>query len=153
VCEALVFQAPSGERLEVKPSALAELRRGIQVGRSAPEGGGILVGRRILDSADLVVDCVTSAFPTDARSRHSFTRNPTGHQGILDRVWAESGGVATYLGEWHTHPSAGVSPSAVDWLNWRRLQRRSNAPLVFLIVGTELIGCWGRHGRWRQEGQ
>jgi len=152
MCRAIVFQSASGERVEVKPAAVQELRAHAQYERGSKEDGGILIGRRILDSPDVVVDCITFAFPTDRQSSLSFVRNPRGHQEMLDRAWEDSGGVATYLGEWHTHPTPNAAPSGVDLRNCAELSLRSPEPLVFLIVGTERIGCWGHGGQWQQEG-
>jgi len=152
VCRPLVFTAPSGPRVEVKSLVVGELKRHAQRDRDSSENGGILIGRRILNSLDTVVDQVTSACPTDLQSVCSFVRNPKGHQAQLDRAWELSGGVATYLGEWHTHPASHVEPSLTDRRNWRKLARYAAGPLVFLIVGTETIGCWGSDGcRWTME--
>lgn len=152
MCRPLVFTAPNGPRVEIKSFVAEELRRNAQRDSGSIENGGILIGRRILDSHDTVVDQVTSACPTDVQSACSFVRNPIGHQAQLDRAWRQSGGVATYLGEWHTHPTSNVEPSPIDRRNWRKLARHAAGPLVFLIVGTETIGCWGPDGfRWTME--
>lgn len=152
MCRPLVFMGPNGARVEIKPLVVGELRQYAQRERGSSENGGILIGRRILDSRDTVVDQVTSACPSDVQSVCSFVRNPNGHQAQLDRAWSQSGGVATYLGEWHTHPTPHVEPSAIDGRNWGKLSRHSADPLVFVIVGTKTIGCWGPDGcRWTME--
>lgn len=147
----ITYRSPHGSRLEVKSSALTVMLQEIQANETDTESGGILIGRRILDSRDLVVDLATRPFPTDLRTKESYVRHPRGHQEVLDRMWHDSHGTRTYLGEWHTHPTEEVAPSRKDLRNWRRLARRSEAPSVFLIVGTASVGCWSDEGRWTQE--
>ncbi len=64
-------------------------------------------------------------------------RKDPGHQKISDTGWKESGGIITYLGEWHTHPVKTPSPSSTDRYEWSKLCAFYSDPLVFLIVGTE----------------
>src|SRR5450759_1911025 len=79
VTEAVVFRSPDEERAEIKGRVLARLLAHTQEDSTAPEAGGILMGLRILDSGDVVVDMVTEPFPTDQRGRFKFVRFPEGH--------------------------------------------------------------------------
>ncbi|MCB9779458.1 MAG: Mov34/MPN/PAD-1 family protein [Alphaproteobacteria bacterium] len=122
-----------------------------QLSPSAAESGGILVGRWILDSDDVVVDTATCPLSGDRRSRASFHRSRRPHQAVLNRLWRASKGTANYLGEWHTHPEPVPSPSMVDRSGWAYQLMRPGvaAPaLFFVIVGQKAIGVWeGRRGR------
>lgn len=147
-----VYRSPTGARVEVKRRVLNRMLAVAGNGAVSDEGGGILIGRRVLDSADMVVDEVTLPFPTDRRSRFSFLRRRQGHQQALDAAWRASGEVATYLGEWHTHPAPIPEPSPQDLKNWRDLTRQHGTRLIFLIVSTAgAIGCWGDEGVWEEE--
>jgi len=153
VTEAVVFRSPDEERAEIKGRVLARLLAHTQEDSTAPEAGGILMGRRILDSGDVVVDMVTEPFPTDQRGRFKFVRFPEGHQQALDQEWSESGGAVSYLGEWHTHPAPTSVPSAKDCRNWRQLEHSSLQRLIFLILGTDCaLGCWSDGVQWGLEG-
>lgn len=137
-----ILRVQGGGRIEFKGRAMERMRRHVQADPASLEAGGILIGRRIIDSNDIVVDAVTEPAPQDRRGRLRFHRLPQGHQQILDKAWVSSGGVAAYLGEWHTHASKRALPSAVDRANWRRLSRLSGEPLLFVILATSETGCW-----------
>lgn len=108
------------------------------------EAGGLLLGRYILDSDDLVVDDLSTPVRGDTRARTRFIRSKR-HQRFVDEAWAKSNGTRVYLGEWHTHPEAIPSPSFEDLRSWRGHlgdRRIYGEVLVFAIVGTEVVGIW-----------
>lgn len=110
---------------------------------NSPEAGGVLIGRLIVDSLDVVLDSATPAMPHDQRSRFRIDRLDPAHQIQVNRAFENSGG--TYVGEWHTHPEAHPQPSQLDLRNWRRKSREDlyyGAGLVFMILGTEYLGIW-----------
>jgi integrative and conjugative element protein (TIGR02256 family) len=112
------------------------------------EAGGVLLGRHIVDSDDIVIDKVTTPQPGDRSSRFRFIRARRRHQKLIDAAWCESNGTVTYLGEWHTHPERVPHPSLVDRVGWvKKLLFDDFADaLFFVIVGTEGVGVWeGRH--------
>lgn len=140
----LTFARPRGGRLHVGPAALATLQSYRQTELDDLEAGGVLLGRYLLHSPDIVVDRVTEPLPGDRRSRTSFHRHHAGHQALIDRAWSESGGRCAWLGEWHTHPDPSPTPSWVDCRDWRRRLRRDvfDEALFFLIVGTSVARLW-----------
>ncbi len=116
-----------------------------QLDGTAPEAGGVLLGRFIQGTSDIVVDDATTPGDGDAASRFTFRRSRRRTQAIIEQVWQESGGTRNYLGEWHTHPEDDPSPSAVDLANWRRIvetARYEQKSLIFVIVGLRYIGTW-----------
>jgi integrative and conjugative element protein (TIGR02256 family) len=126
------------------------MRRHAQDAPHKPESGGVLLGRHILDTHDIVVDRVTTPLPDDRQSRTRFFRARRRHQALIDQAWRESDGACTYLGEWHTHPEAVPTPSLIDQLDWRRklLVDRFSGMLYFVIVGTAAVRVWeGRRHR------
>lgn len=110
----------------------------------APEGGGVLLGRFIDGTHDVVVDSVTEPMPGDRQSRARFFRHRRGHQAVIDEVWRASGGTTAWLGEWHTHPQRDPVPSWIDRADWRRklLVDRYDDVLFFLIAGTGRVRIW-----------
>lgn len=120
---------------------------------SKPEAGGVLLGRYILDTHDVVVDLITEPMPRDLRSRVRFFRHRRGHQIAIDQTWRESSGTCTWLGEWHSHPEHNPSPSFTDHADWRRklLVDRYDEVLFFVIVGIQNICVWeGALPSWKK---
>jgi integrative and conjugative element protein (TIGR02256 family) len=70
----------------------------------------------------------------------AFTRGDPLHQAEATSAWGASGGTVTFIGEWHTHPSGGVAPSAIDLRTWRRLTKANGRPMAFALV---VPGSWG----------
>ncbi|MEP0548074.1 MAG: Mov34/MPN/PAD-1 family protein [Rhodothermales bacterium] len=147
----LVFARSGGGRVQLGPSALYAIRRHLQLGLDAAEAGGVLLGRYIAGTADVVVDAVTEPMAGDRRSRARFFRHRRGHQLAIKSAWSESGGTSAWLGEWHTHPEPDPSPSFIDRLDWRRKLTvdRYEEALFFLIAGTDRLRAWegARHRR------
>lgn len=140
----IVFARPREGRVQLGPSALDSIRHHLQLCPEAPEAGGVLLGRYIAGTTDIIVDAVSEPMPCDRRSRTRFFRHRRGHQLLIQAAWTESNGTCTWLGEWHTHPEADPFPSCVDRLDWRRkltVDRYDDA-LLFLIVGVERLRMW-----------
>jgi integrative and conjugative element protein (TIGR02256 family) len=146
--ERLLFRRPEGGRLQIGSVALEAILRHLQHATDAPEAGGVLLGRYILGTRDVVVDAVTGPMREDRRSRTRFYRHRRGHQVAIECAWEESGGTCAWLGEWHTHPEPMPTPSWVDRADWRRklLVDRYDEALFFVIAGTTTIRAW--EGRW-----
>lgn len=111
----------------------------------ALEAGGVLLGRELLGTGDLVVDAVTEPMAEDMRTRVSFFRSLLCHQHRIFEAWQQSHGTRGYLGEWHTHPEPRPAPSVVDRRDWKRrlVEDRVDARCsLFLIMGTRALGAW-----------
>lgn len=143
----LTFVRARRGRFQIGPATMHNIRRYIQDSPRKLEAGGVLLGRHIADSDDIVVDDLTVPMRGDRRGRYYFVRGQEAHQKIIDRVWRDSGGTCTYLGEWHTHPEPVPTPSSVDCTNWKRKlkQDRFNGCVFFVIVGTHDVRVWEGH--------
>jgi integrative and conjugative element protein (TIGR02256 family) len=142
--QVLTYARECGGRFQISASALGVIRSFIQNDRGRPEAGGVLLGRHIHGTADVIVDSVTSPMVGDRAQRLSFFRSRRRHQEAVDRIWDKSHGTCTYLGGWHTHPESDPTPSRVDWLDWRRhlLVDRYTTALFFVIAGTRVVRAW-----------
>jgi integrative and conjugative element protein (TIGR02256 family) len=147
----LTYARYGGGRLQISREAVRLLRRYVQDRADKKEAGGVLLGRHILDSNDVVVDDATPPLLGDRRARARFFRARQRHQEAIDRAWRESGGTCTFLGEWHTHPEAQPWPSGIDREDWLRKLREDEFTdwLFFVIVGTEAVRVWegARNGK------
>jgi integrative and conjugative element protein (TIGR02256 family) len=142
---ALRYNRTNGGKLKLDSGPLGIVLNYKQVTQSRPEAGGLLLGRHIIDSQDLVIDAVTVPHRGDMRTRYGFRRESRWHQKELQRQWLASNGTCTYLGEWHTHPEPVPSPSTVDLHNWQDRVTTDvfeGDSLLFMIVGTEVVRIW-----------
>ena len=140
----LLFQGPNGGRLKISNPALQQMLSFRQINLADCEAGGVLLGRLLLDSHDIVVDEVTVPMLGDKRSRFAFHRHKRGHQAIINRRWQMSEGTCIYLGEWHTHPEPMPIPSMIDRTDWQRKLKADSfeKSIFFVIVGTHEIRMW-----------
>jgi integrative and conjugative element protein (TIGR02256 family) len=148
VAERLTFARPKYGRFQIGPDSLAVMRQYIQDEPDKLEAGGVLLGRHILGTNDIIVDYITTPLQGDKRSRTRFFRRRQRHQQVIDQTWQESKGTCTYLGEWHTHPELSPLPSLLDRLEWQRklIFDQFTEPIFFVIVGIEETRVWeGRH--------
>jgi integrative and conjugative element protein (TIGR02256 family) len=140
----IVFYRPSGGRIKVPASVVAIMQSYAQHAPDATEAGGVLMGRYIATSDDVIIDAVTEPMSGDRRTRYSFYRAKQRHQAALQAAWEASGRTCTYLGEWHTHPEMHPTPSGIDKTDWNRRLRQDqyHEELFFLIVGTHELKMW-----------
>ncbi|MBO0951180.1 Mov34/MPN/PAD-1 family protein [Fibrella forsythiae] len=140
----LLFQIPGGGRLKISDQALDKMLSFRQLNLEDCEAGGVMLGRLLIDSNDVVIDEVTVPMCQDKRSRFAFYRHKRGHQAVINQRWHSSNGTCIYLGEWHTHPEPVPTPSTTDRNDWRRKLRadRFEKSLFFVIVGTHETKMW-----------
>lgn len=126
--------------------ALSSWRQG---GLFAREAGGIALGFIDIETGGLLAESITTPGWRDKRSRTSFYRGPS-HQSKAMAWHRATGGRGTILGLWHTHPEPIPHPSGADWNDLANVLGQgtySGSGLIYLIVGTEQIGCWfGQRG-------
>lgn len=139
------FDRPEIGVIKITEAVLKIFVQFAQLAPSSKEAGGVLIGRHILHSTDVVVDAVTTPLRGDRRSRTRFHRHAQVHQELLDRAWAETGGTSVYLGEWHTHPEPTPTPSNIDLTDWARRLKSDTLEasfMLFIIVGQRDIRVW-----------
>lgn len=140
-----IFRKSDRGKLEISIHALSLMLAFVQNARPKREAGGVLLGRYIRESPDIVIDEVTVPMIGDRRRRYSFYRDRQRHQKAIDQAWQETEGTSTYLGEWHTHPEDIPIPSDTDVKNWKcRLKEDifSGNALYFIIIGIENLRIW-----------
>ncbi|GAE36826.1 Mov34/MPN/PAD-1 family protein [Halalkalibacter akibai] len=109
------------------------------------EAGGVLLGRFLQESNNVVIDQITVPMENDTRTRFFYKKYREDHQAIVDKFWAETEGTCNYLGEWYTHPEQNPTPSAHDRNEWSKILRHTVCDsdiLFFIIVGTKSMGVW-----------
>lgn len=76
------------------------------------ETGGILLGHVIKGGAHLHVTVAGDPGPQALHELRRFHRDLAHAQTLADQAWVDH--QAVWVGEWHTHPTAGPLPSHVD---------------------------------------
>jgi integrative and conjugative element protein (TIGR02256 family) len=150
----LVYRVTPRQRLIIVENALQQMQAFAQRRWWDFEAGGVLLGRHLLDSHDVVVDEVSTPQNSDRRSRFGFFRSSR-HEYLARQRWLQQASTSAYLGLWHTHPESDPAPSSVDRRDW--LQALSGDTfegdrLFFPIVGTHIIRIWtlSRRGTFRE---
>ncbi|MBO6571228.1 MAG: Mov34/MPN/PAD-1 family protein [Balneola sp.] len=143
--EKVEFILPNRGILKISSEPLKILNKFRQIDISNREAGGVLLGRFVLDSDNIVIDKVTSPQSKDRRSRFAFKKMDSYHQHRITQEWTETGGKINYIGEWHSHPEINPNPSSLDIQEWKRKSKEDvydNSFLIFIIVGIESISAW-----------
>jgi integrative and conjugative element protein (TIGR02256 family) len=108
------------------------------------EAGGVILGFIDMDTKGLLAESITHPCRGDKRTRTGFFRGLGHHKKI--RSWhAETGGRGTLIGLWHTHPEPDPQPSDTDMEDLSNALKRSTyhgSGLLYIIAGTEYLGCW-----------
>lgn len=150
----LVYRVTPRKRLVFTEHAVKQMRAFAQHGRFDTEAGGVLLGRHLLESRDVVVDEVTTPQGADRRGRVSFFRSKA-HEKLVRARWMVSGNTTAYLGLWHTHPEDDPTPSSVDRRDWEQavsVDTYEGDRLYFPIIGTEKMRVWtlSRRGTFKE---
>ena len=138
------FRLRNKGKIKVSEGVVSTIQSFCQDTDDKYEAGGVLIGRLIAGSKDIVIDKVTTPMIGDIRSRYKFTRGHN-HQVVLNKEWVDSSGSFHYLGEWHTHPEDYPSPSRLDKNSWRGMLKTgvfSTRFLYFIIVGMQYYSVW-----------
>lgn len=142
----LLLSTKSGWQLVLAEEVLQQLYCYRQTTVDTPEAGGALMGRLLRADGTGLVEALTRPGRGDRRSRFGFFRSER-HHWEVQGYWWSTAQTGAYLGLWHTHPETVPTPSSVDLSDWERALRKDIYPgrgLLFVIVGTEAIGCWAQ---------
>ncbi len=117
----------------------------VQDDSTKKEAGGVLLGRFVKGTDDVVVDRVTVPMRGDRRTRFGFFRRAKRHQSVADLAWVGSNRSCNYLGGWHTHPEDSPEPSWIDLGDWKRALKKETfdaESLFFAILGLGDLRVW-----------
>lgn len=128
-------------RVVLPQTVLAEMSREAKC-REPDESGGVLMG--YADRADHDLIMVTAQIgpgPKASHRRRRFEPDADWQCDEVARCYAQSGRIATYLGDWHSHPGGSARPSRLDRKTARNISRSHEArvprPLMVILGGSE----------------
>lgn len=115
------------------------------------EIGGWLIGYWTTDRAAVVVTHATR--PAVRGTPFGIEISAKGHRRRFDEIYDQTGGRATFLGDWHTHPGGGASPSGTDRTALKQLATDPDYDTpepVIAIVSTGRLIRTPHQTRWWQ---
>ena len=137
-----------GRRVHVRDEVAGVWHTHRQTAADAAESFGVLMGTTSVDRREIWIESVTTPMAHDRRTRLSFALRDPGHQRAVCGKFACSGGLAIYLGTWHTHPEPMPTPSGMDRDDWAAcLRANPGRPLAFVLVGTDQVRVFVRARR------
>lgn len=108
---------------------------------SPRETGGVLLGYRAAAGTELVVTHVVGPGPYARHTTRTFFPDLEYQHREIARFHEASGGLHTYLGDWHSHPSGGYSLSRKDKRTMLRVAFSSAArtprPAMLIAAGAK----------------
>lgn len=140
-----IFLLENEGKIKLGKKMISKVKPFVQDTKDKLEAGGVLLGRFLKDSKNIIIDDITVPMVGDIRKRNYFKRSAQKHQQIIDKVWKESDSTCNYLGEWHTHAENYPTPSSVDYREWKRKLKEdkfSSRYLYFIIIGIKSIRVW-----------
>lgn len=134
----------SGHTIKIDGLILDLIYQYLQTGMCQSESGGVLIGRELKSTDNLIIEEITEPMRLDKKSRFGFVRKDPAHMDRFQKLYAMSHETYGYFGEWHTHPEKVPHYSAIDKRNWLKIYRElpQKHALYFLIGGTIAIGIW-----------
>ena len=112
---------------------------------SPDESGGMLIGYWSL-VGDAVITATVEGGPGAVREQQRFMPDGLWQQERLEDLYVGSGGIDTYLGDWHSHPQGLLRPSRRDRSTAKVVAktREARAPQPLTMIGIVDAGRW----RW-----
>lgn len=99
-------------RLRLEPAAIKTILALAPESADGSETGGVLLGRGPGADGVLLVDEAGDAGPNAVRKPDFFLRDRIHAQALADAAWIDR--KAVWVGDWHTHPMGGPTPSERD---------------------------------------
>jgi len=106
------------------------------------EQGGILLGL-VFEDHDEITNFISPS-KADRADLLSFIRRRKPAQRKINKAWNKSGGHVIYLGEWHTHPGSGPSPSRQDRHMIKETLQTTQMEIsyLYLVIAGEKGAYW-----------
>ncbi len=96
----------------IDPSCISQMQTLVRQDATI-ETGGVMAGK-VDDIGNITVTHVSGPGPRALQSAAGFEKDVASCQKFLDEIYMGSNQEVTYVGEWHSHPSADNRPSGTD---------------------------------------
>lgn len=105
------------------------------------ETGGVMMGYWAPEENEVVITNMIGGGPLARRTRTRFYPDSEFQANAIEEIYVNSGGVRTYLGDWHTHPRGRLALSLTDKCTLRRIANeraaRASSPIMVLLAGED----------------
>ena len=108
-----------------------------QINENDFENGGILMGELYPKSNRIKITHILVC-EHSKNSKYGLELNIKCLQKQMDKIWDESNGTITYLGDWHTHPESNPKPSYIDYKTFVKnyfVSTFEQNVLLYMILG------------------
>ncbi|WP_418361393.1 Mov34/MPN/PAD-1 family protein [Syntrophotalea acetylenivorans] len=118
------------------------------------ETGGILAGYCSIDDDEVVITEIVGPGPNAKHRRSTYRPDYKFHRDEIGKIYEKSNGLISYLGDWHTHPSA---TAHLSWIDRRALRNIAREPRnymdrpVMIILGESSGGEKWSPRAWRTQ--
>ena len=129
-------------KIKISKSVLDQIYQYRQTSHLSSESGGVLIGRQIISTGNLIIDHCTVPMPLDVCKRTRYLRKDPKHIEFFTTLRQRENNIYAYVGEWHTHPELIPSYSSMDLCNWKMIGKESSMPHFHLIAGTKAFRIW-----------
>jgi len=120
------------------PNELFETMKSHASAKFPFETGGILLGYTA-DNQDVVATHLIGPGPNARHEKYRFEPDGDFQQKEIEKVFRETGGRITYLGDWHTHPLGVAVLSSTDKRTLEKIARSPETqnchPLMAVLAG------------------
>lgn len=114
--------------------AFTELK--LQASDAAPlETGGCLMGYWVKEFTEVVITEVIGPGPEAVHGKWYFFPNASWQSTQIARIYSTSARLITYLGDWHSHPTANSSLSLIDKWTMMRIGQHKSARVKVPLMG------------------
>lgn len=108
------------------------------------ETGGILMGYTTIKDEVVITHCCGPG-PKAKQKKSSIVFDRKHAQRFVEEVYRETEGRITYLGDWHSHTAASLSPSRTDEKELKKLSKtkrsRTEYPLMLIAYSNNGVYC------------
>lgn len=129
-------------KIKISKSVLDQIYQYRQTSCLSSESGGVLIGRQIISTGNLIIDHCTVPMPLDVCKRTRYLRKDPKHIEFFTTLRQRENNIYAYVGEWHTHPELIPSYSSMDLRNWQRIGKESSMSHFHLIAGIKALRIW-----------
>jgi integrative and conjugative element protein (TIGR02256 family) len=104
------------------------------------ETGGVLLGyAAVEDAQEMRVIAQIGPGPAALHKPFRFEPDSRWQQQRIAKAYEQSGRIASYLGDWHSHPRGGRTPSSIDRDTAKKIAQFKGArvphPLILILHG------------------